>query len=104
MCEEWRDNFDAFLRDMGRRPPGKSLGRIDVNKGYSKDNCRWETASEQARSRTNNVWVRYDGRAIILKDFAAAMGVSYKALHRRMKRLGEDAGLAAARILAARPN
>lgn len=49
VCEEWYD-FDVFVRDMGNRPHGMSIDRIDVNKGYSKDNCRWATIEEQSQN------------------------------------------------------
>ena len=46
ICDEWLD-FKNFLRDMGERPSGKTLDRIDNNKGYDITNCRWATKSEQ---------------------------------------------------------
>lgn len=60
VCEEWRNSYEQFLLDMGRRPNGKySLDRIDNNKGYSKENCRWATDIEQANNKCNNTMVEY---------------------------------------------
>jgi hypothetical protein len=47
----WRKNFWAFVGDIGTRPKGKTLDRIDNDKGYYADNCRWATDSEQAKNR-----------------------------------------------------
>lgn len=50
VCEEWKD-FKNFLKDMGERPKGLTLERIDNDKGYSPDNCKWATHSEQVSNR-----------------------------------------------------
>lgn len=51
VCKRWRDSFLNFLEDVGHRPKNKTLDRKNVNGNYSKRNCRWATAKEQARNK-----------------------------------------------------
>ena len=87
MCSEWRDNFKAFLRDMGPKPdPRFSLDRIDPDGHYEPGNCRWAPPNVQARNRRNTVWYDYNGERLILAEVASRLGVTRdqaRALERR---------------------
>lgn len=50
ICSSWENSFENFLNDMGERPVGKTIDRIDNNLGYFKDNCRWVTHKENSRN------------------------------------------------------
>ncbi len=75
ICERW-NSFEAFLEDMGDPPLGKSLDRYpDKTGNYEPGNCRWATAIEQARNRSNNHLVLCNGNKMLLTQAALALGI-----------------------------
>ena len=64
VCDRWLEKPNGllnFLNDMGPRPKGKSLDRINNNEGYFPGNCRWATSRQQCNNKRNNVKVEYEG-------------------------------------------
>jgi hypothetical protein len=89
--EPWQKSYEEFLayllRTIGRRPSSKhSIDRIDNSKSYVPGNIRWATIAEQARNRSDNVWIEFDGRKMILQDWAKEVGLTADALAHRIKR------------------
>ena len=55
VCDRWKDSFENFLKDMGKKPSKHhSIDRIDNEKGYFKANCQWATAKQQANNKRNS--------------------------------------------------
>lgn len=87
VCDRWFD-FERFYEDMGQRPEGKSLERIDGNQGYFKDNCRWATAKEQQNNLATNRLVEYQGEKYTLSQLSDHLGMNYRTLYARFVRGG----------------
>ena len=83
VCERWHTYLN-FLEDMGERPEGMSLERLDNDKGYSPDNCKWATRSEQARNSSQNRVIEYAGKTQTLVEWALELGINYQTLHTRL--------------------
>lgn len=85
VCLRW-SRFENFLEDMGIRPDGLSLDRIDVNGHYEPPNCRWADAKVQANNRRNNLRVKLGGRVTGIAEFALACGLTESGARKRIYR------------------
>ena len=75
VCPAWT-RFDAFYADMGPRPLGASLDRIDNDKGYEPGNCRWATRTEQQRNKRNSRFLTCGGRRLTISEWSELLGIS----------------------------
>lgn len=75
VCDRWK-TFEAFLSDMGERPEGKNLDRIDCDSDYSVENCRWVTNKENNNNRRNHRYLEFKGRRQTVSQWADELGIS----------------------------
>jgi hypothetical protein len=87
VCARWNE-FAYFLADMGERPQGHSLGRIDNDRGYSPDNCRWESREQQNNNRRSNRLLTIKGRTQTVTQWAGdpACCVALKTFRDRIRK------------------
>lgn len=87
VCERWM-KFSNFLADMGPKPPGGravSIDRIDNNGDYEPENCRWTTAKQQARNRSNNTFLSLDELTMTQGEWELRLGLSKGTIYHRIK-------------------
>lgn len=87
VCDEWRNDFAAFLRDMGPMPNQQTIDRLDPNADYSPSNCRWATSEQQGgENRRGFISVTVGGVTFSkLADACRHFGVSPTTLNERLK-------------------
>lgn len=83
VCERWR-SFESFFADMGERPKGKTLDRINTDGNYEPNNCRWLTVKEQANNTRRNRRVQYEGQSYTLAQLSELTQMGYKTLQQRL--------------------
>lgn len=85
VCDRWQE-FENFLADMGEKPEGMSIDRIDVNGDYGPSNCRWASMKTQGSNRRNNHILTAFGQSKSLAAFADEYKLEYNTLVRRLKK------------------
>lgn len=87
VCPRW-GKFSSFYADMGSRPEGWTLERIDNDLGYSPDNCKWAPRIEQSRNRRSVLAVTLDGETHPLSVWVERLGLKYATVHQRLTKYG----------------
>lgn len=75
--EYWINSFENFLKDMGNPKSGMSLERLDNDKGYFKENCKWIEKKDQAKNRRNNIYVIFKSKKITVMELWKSTGMKY---------------------------
>lgn len=100
VCDRWlhgdgeRSGFACFTGDMGERPEGGMLDRIDNDGPYSPDNCRWSSRKEQNSNRRNCIYVSCDGERVTLREYCRRKDIRYRPIVKRIQDRGWPVELA----------
>lgn len=86
VCMEWKNNFENFYRDMGEKPKGLTIDRIDVNRGYCKENCRWATIREQNHNKRNNHILIFNEKKDTITNWSKKIKIPVSTLQNRLLR------------------
>ncbi len=87
ISKEWQNSFRTFLNDMGERPSDNhSIERLDNDKNYCKENCKWVTKKEQANNTRHNVLIEHEGKTQNLTQWCEELKLDYKLIHSRLRR------------------
>lgn len=85
VCKRWM-KFENFYADMGDKPRGMSLDRIDNNGNYKPENCRWATRRQQGNNKRNNRLLTYRGKTMTTAQWARKTDIDRITLHKRIKK------------------
>ncbi len=97
VCDRW-SRFGNFLSDMGERPPGSTLERINNDGDYCPSNCQWTDRRSQSRNTRANHWVILCENSMVLRDASTKLGVTTAAIYNLAKRDGIEIQEAVNRI------
>lgn len=88
VCDDWRNDFQAFFSwaCSNGYADDLSIDRIDNDKGYSPDNCRWATRLEQARNTRTNVYFVIHGKRMTMAEIEREFCINHSTFRRRLKR------------------
>jgi len=85
ICDSWLNSFKSFLEDMGERPDGLCIERIDNNGDYCPQNCRWANRKDQANNTRFNYLLEYNGLTMNMTQWAGNTGIKRHVIEGRIR-------------------
>ncbi len=87
VCEEWENFLNFYNWSLKNNyTDNLTIERIDNEKGYSPENCKWIPKSEQSKNRTTNHYIEYQGKIKTLTDWSIELNIKRTTLNARIKR------------------
>lgn len=84
VCDRWIESFDNFMEDMGERPEGMSIDRIDLRGDYRPENCRWADSITQANNKSNVRRFWYKGEFLTIPELSRKYGLKQGTIRSRI--------------------
>ena len=88
VCDRWKNSFENFYEDMGEKPKGHSLDRIDNDGDYTPENCQWASTLEQGRNSRKNRLITHDGLTLSLAEWSEKTGLNRTTISERIDSRG----------------
>lgn len=86
VCERWKNSFQYFLDDMGKKPPHMTLERVNNDGNYEPSNCVWATSKQQANNKRTNHKLELNGAVMNVCQWAEKLGIKARTIHSRIMR------------------
>ena len=94
ICDRWQNDYDAFFNDMGERPEGTTIERVNNDRDYGPENCIWASMSTQNSNRRSARILTYRNVSKAHFEWARLLGVSWENLRNYISRYGAEGAIA----------
>lgn len=85
VCDRWLESFENFIIDMGVKPTLKhTIDRIDNNKNYCKENCKWSTSAQQSQNKSSNHYLTYNNETKTISEWAQILKINRSTLYYKL--------------------
>ena len=98
VCDRWLNSFENFIKDMGNKPEGMSLDRIDTNGNYCPENCRWATDVQQNNNTRKNRFITHEGQTLSYTQWSKQLGGNPNLVYLRIRGGWDDVSAVTIRV------